>query len=743
MGRVKTIARRSFLVGTAALFGGVAFGTYTVRTPHPNPLLDGLEDGEASFNPWIKITADGITFQTPHVEIGQGAAQVQSILIAEEMDLEPGQFSFAYPQPDPAYYNTAFATEISEVMQHMTPFPAAFLEGAVGAVVKVAGFQLTGGSTTVPDSFDKLRVAGAVARETLKRAASVETGLPEEKLETRGGAVILPDGRSLSYTSLAQTASEISPVEGVTLRPPSQWRLIGKPQQRIDIVPKSTGTQAFGIDVAHQGMVYAAVRANPRRGTLESYDANRAMAMRGVQAVVEVENGVAAIADNTWRAMQAVEAIDCTFGPATYPAEQKDHWAEVARSFDMDARFDAEWRNDGDVDMAEGEEISVEYRAPYVAHQPLEPLNATALVTDETVDVWTGTQVAANMIASIADITGHDPSTIRIHNQTSGGSFGHRLEFPPIKHVITLANQMRGTPVKLTYSREEDFAQDATRQIAMARGRAKVSQGRVVAIDLDCAASPLMASGEDGGGGRGPDSQVTAGIFNAPYGIENFRNRGWVVPGLAPVSYWRSVGASYGGFFIETLMDEAIQKAGADPMAERLRLVNDPTARGVLERVAEISDWQGSDIGTGRGRGLALVSSFGVPVAQVVDVTATSQGIRIDDVWVVADPGTVIDPVNLENQIQGGVIWGLGHAMNSEITYADGMAEQTNYHAAEGMRLHQTPRIHVTVLENNPRIRGMGEPSVPPAAPALANAIFAATGLRLREMPFFKFVDFV
>jgi isoquinoline 1-oxidoreductase beta subunit len=239
----------------------------------------------------------------------------------------------------------------------------------------------------------------------------------------------------------------------------------------------------------------------------------------------------------------------------------------------------------------------------------------------------------------------------------------------------------------------------------------------------------------------GPDSQIVAGVWDAPYGIRNFRVRGYAVPGLAPTSSWRSVGASTGGFFIESALDELIHAAGADPLEERLRLCHDLAARKVLEAVGEMSNW-GSDPGANRGRGLALVRSFGTPVAEVVEVSQTDRGLRIDKVFVAADVGRVIDPVNFENQVQGAVVWGLGHAMNCEITYSDGMAQQTNYHSFTGMRLNQCPEIEVRGLEIAADISGIGEPPVPPAAPALANAIFAATGERLREMPFNKFLDF-
>lgn len=745
MGRAGTITRRTFLVGATAIAGGVAFGAYTVRRPHANPLVDGLGDGEVAFNPWVKVTGEGITLITPHADIGQGATHMQAALIAEEMDLEFGQFETEFGVPSPAYYNRAMAAEAGEGVAALMPVSAGVAEQVLGGAFKVMGFQGTGGSTSVPDSFDKLREAGAVARETLKLAASEMTGVAPEDMRTEAGRVLLRDGREFAYTDLAALAAGLEPVRDVVLRPPEEWRLIGKPMLRVDVAAKSTGVQRYGIDLSFDGMVHAAVRTSPRRGGLESYDASEAEGMRGVKAVVPVTNGVAVVADNTWRAFRALDAVRFEWGPSAYPAEQADHWKELGKSFTGD-RLDAEWRADGDAEAAlsGGADVEAEYRAPYVAHQPMEPLNAVVRVTDKAVEVWTGHQFPRFLQQVVAGVTGHDADQVILDNQVSGGSFGHRLEFEHVKLAAEVADTMRGVPVKLTYSREEDFATDFPRHIAMARGRGSVADGRIAALDISVAAPSVMGSqmGRIGFGSTGPDSQIPAGIFNAPYGPAHFRVRGYAVPGLAPVSSWRSVGASCGGFFIETLVDELCHAAGADPVEERLRMIDDPVARGVLEAAAEMADW-GRDPGENKGLGVALVESFGVPVAEIVEVTATDAGLRIDDVWVASDSGTVVDPVNIENHIQGAVIWGLGHAMNSEITYRDGMAEQSNYHAAEGMRMHQAPRIHVRALQNAAQIRGIGEPPVPPAAPALGNAIFAATGERLREMPFQKFVRFV
>lgn len=745
MSRLATITRRTFLIGSAAIAGGVAFGTYKYRQPHDNPLLEGLEEGEAALTPYVKIDATGITLITPRTDLGQGTYSMQAALIAEELDVELDQVRVDPGRPDPAYYNTAIADEMVPFMSTDRGAVANGMRGVMDAVGKFMGLQVTGGSTSVPDSYRKLRLAGAVARETLKRAAADMSGVPVSQLKTGRGRVLLPGGKQISYQDLAPLAAALEPVEEVALRPSSQWRMVGKPMGRIDMAGKSTGTQTYGLDLKMPGMVHATVKLNPRPGGgMDGYDASEAEAMRGVKKIVPVSGGVAVVADNTWRAFRAAEAIRFDWGPAAFPAEMADHWRALENAFNEE-EAEGLGRDDGDVDAAlgEGEIITVEYRAPYLAHAPLEPLSAVVLVEDTRADVWACTQMPAFVQDNVAAMTGLEPAQVHVHVQVCGGSFGHRLEDEYIKRAVEVAMTMKGVPVKLTYSREEDFIHDYPRQIAMGRMRGAVRDGRVEAYDLGVAMPSVVTSqmGRQNFPVAGPDKQIIAGAWDQPFAIPHYRVTGYRAPELAPTSSWRSVGASTNGFFHDGFLDELIHAAGADPMTERLRLCWHEPSRKVLEAVAEMSGW-GTDLGPNRGRGVAFCLSFGVPTAEVVEVTDTPEGLRIDKVFAAAEVGKVVDPVNFENLFKGGVIWGLGHAMNCEVTYADGMAEQSNFDSFEGMRFQQCPEIHVRGLENGDRVRGIGEPPVPPAAPALANAIFAATGKRIREMPFGKHIDF-
>lgn len=726
--------------------GGIAFGYYAYKSPADNPLLDGLADGEAAITPYVKIDARGVTLITPRADMGQGAISIQAYLIAEELDVDPRTVRLSQGVPSPAYYNSKVIDEGFPFAATDEGFAAQTARDAGDVITKLIGLQVTGGSTTVPDAYEKLRLAGAVARETLKEAAAQETGVARSDLTTADGVVLLPDGRSLKYAALAPRAAKLTPVTDVELRPPTAWRFLGKTMQRVDIVAKSTGTQSYGIDVVREDLVYATVRTNPGLGAgVASYDATEARKMRGVSNILPVRNGLGVIADNTWRAIQAANAIEITWQPAAYPPTTAAMWEKVEGAFN-DTHRDSRFKDDGNVEarLGSGDVVTAEYRIPYLAHAPLEPMNATALYTGDRLDIWTGTQIPRFVQSHAADLSGLASDKVHVHVQAIGGSFGRRLDDTHVMQAVELAMAVKGKPVKLTWSREEDMTHDYPRPMQIGRGRGATADGRVEAFDLAVASQSVSASwfGRLLHAPPGPDMTLVAGAWDQPFAIPHYRVSGYRVPEMVPVSAWRSVGASGNGFFHDCFLDELIHAAGADPLAERLRLCNHDLSRKVLEAVGEMANWNGPRIAEGRGRGISFTLSFGVPVAQVVEVVNTSEGIRIDKVFVAAEVGRILDPVNFEAQIQGGVIWGLGHAMNCALTYKDYAPEQTNFHAYEGMRLRQTPEIVVRGLENGEVIRGIGEPSVPPAAPALANAIFAATGKRIRELPLDRHIDF-
>jgi len=750
MAKLASIARRTFLIGAGAVATGLAVGTYLYKRDPANPLLDHLPEGAATLNPFVLIDASGVTLITPRADLGQGAYSIQAALIAEELDLAWGEFKVNPGPPSAAYYNGKVMGEGMPIAATSDSFLANLGRGASDVVGKLMGLQLTGGSSTVSDGFDRLRVAGAVARDMLLRAAAQQAGVAVDALKTLDGHVVLPDGKRLSYTSLAAAAGKLSAPSKVTLKPREQWRLLGKPMQRLDIVPKSTGTAVYGIDLRMPGMRYATVRANARMGGgVARFDPTRAKAAKGVFDILPIAGGVAVVANNTWRAFQAARLLDIEWGAAPYPASSEDMFRIVGESF-TDARKDSRFKNEGDVDASiggvNGKPIEAEYRIPYLAHAPMEPMNAVVQLKDGRLDIWTGTQIPRFVVKSAAAVAGIDEKNVFLHAQLNGGSFGRRLEDDYVKQAVEIAKAQPGIPIKMTWSREEDMTHDFPRPLAIARGRGAVAGGQVTAIDLGIAAPSVSASqfGRLNMPAVGPDVAIVAGAWDQPFAVPNYRVTGYRAPPMVPISSWRSVGASGNGFFHESFFDELIAAAGADPLAERLRLCSHEPSKRVLQAVGELSGWSTrlTKLPKGRGRGLAFTLSFGVAVAEVVEVTATDRGIRIDRVFVAAEVGPVLDPVNFEAQVQGGVIWGLGHAMNAELTYADGIAQQTNFHDFTGMRLYQTPEIQVRALQTGD-IKGIGEPAVPPSAPALANAIFAATGKRIRELPLNKYIDFV
>ncbi|QOZ71928.1 xanthine dehydrogenase family protein molybdopterin-binding subunit [Bradyrhizobium arachidis] len=741
-----TISRRLALLGAAGVAGGLVFGFYYTEPFRVNRrLTNGLKKGEHMLTPYVRIDQSGVTLITPRADLGQGAYSVQAALLAEELDIAWNDIKVDPGAPSSVYANTTVVREgvPFSVLGHFNSVAEIIGQGAG----KILGLELTGGSSTVADACQKLRVAGATAREVLLLAAEKQTGVARSKLVTRDSAVILPDGSALSYASLAETAATIEVPSGIVPKDPKDWRYLGKPTQRIDMMAKCMGTATFGIDIRLPGMVYATVCTNPRLGgVLRSYDDSKALKARGVLKIVPVKGGVGVIADNTWRAFEAARQIECRWGNAPYPASSAAMFDAVRASFVPECRLIIS-RNDGNVDAAFAavKPIEAEYRVPYLAHAPLEPMNAVVQLRDGRLDIWTGTQIPAFLVKTAREMTGLPEDDIHVHAQLCGGSFGRRLEDDYVRQSIELAMAYQGPPIKMTWTREEDMTHDLPRPLAVARMRGTVKNRQVEAYDLAIAAPSVNASQFS----RLnlpfplPDAAIVAGAWDQPFAIPNYRVRGYRVPELVPVSSWRSVGASGNAFMHECFLDELIHAAGADPLEERLRLcANNPVyepSYKVLKAVGEMSNW-GSNPGANRARGLAFTLSFGVPVAEVVEVEKVGDAIAIRRVFVAAEVGKVLDPDNLKNQVEGAVIWALGHAMNAELTYEDGQAMQTNYHQYEGMRLYQAPQIEVRPLENTglEHIRGIGEPAVPPAAPALANAIFAATNNRAYELPLIR-----
>lgn len=744
MGKIGTIARRGFLLGSLAIAGGVAFGWWKYRTPYANPLLGEVPEGGATLNPYVLIDASGVTLIAPRAEMGQGVSTTLAALVAEEMDLDWSQVRVIHGPASAAYYNAA-------VMEEGVPFApiddsstANFAREAMRVPAKFLGFQITGGSSSVPDAYEKMRLAGAAARLALVQAAANRLGVPAEQLKTEAGAVVAPDGTRLPYPDLALEAAKVEVAQDPPLKPRDQWTLLGTSLPRTDMASKVTGTAIFTADIRLPGMLFASARTNPGLwGPMTGFDASAAEAMPGVVKVVALPNGAAVVARSTWEAMNAVAAISFDWGPAPYPADSAAIAAELEASFTAD-RLDSTNRNDGDAKTALAGEglFEARYSTPYLAHATMEPMTAGAWLKDGKLQVWAGNQLPTQILKVGAQLAGIPEESVSVETPFMGGGFGRRAEMDIIAQAVTVARAMEGTPVLLTWTREEDMTHDAYRPAAMGRIRARLDGATLAALDVQTCSSSVIESqvGRLGYSVPGPDSTIVQGAADQPYQVANFRVRGYRAPAMLPVGSWRSVGNSQNAFFLESAMDELAHQAGVDPLEFRLSLLTHAPSRKVLEKLAEISGW--GSAAPGRAKGLAFGIAFGVPSAQVIEVEDTGAGLKLTGAWAVVDVGVALDPRNIEAQVTGGMVYGLSAAIRGEITVADGRVEQQTFWDYEPLRLPQMPPVTVAVLENMPRIRGIGEPGTPPAAPALANAIFALTGQRLRDLPLAKSVSF-
>ncbi len=754
------ILRRTFLIGSAAIVGGVAFGYYKYTKPYDNPLEDELAEGEATFDPYVKITSDNnITIIAPRAEMGQGVSTTLAALVAEELDVDFEKITVEHGPTSFAYHN-------SGMLEDGTPFPhyergvvSNMMRGAMGVVSKFTGIQATGGSSSTKDAYIKMRQAGCAARETLKLAAANKLGVDVTSLKTESGFVISGEIR-IAYGELAMDAAKLNPPAEIKLKPKSEWKILGKSQKRTDMLAKVTGAPIFGIDVDLPDMVYGTIRMNPYLGgKMFSFDASKAEKMPGVIKIVDMsgpENeafggGIGVIASNTWAAFKAAEAVDIKWGKSDYPAATDGINAVLAKALKSGAGDSL--RNDGDAETAFADAprpsvVEAEYYVPYLAHACMEPMNATAWLKGGKLQVWAPNQSPTIIRADCAYEAGVEEKDTRVHTTFLGGGFGRRAEVDFCRFATRLAKHADEKPVKVTWTREEDIRHDTYRPVAMAKFKARLDEkGTLAAFDARIASPSIIASLM----GRafpslspaGPDRTMIEGAFDQPYTIANHRVTAIKAPLSVPVGFWRAVGNSFNGFFNESFIDEIAVKAKIDPVELRLGLMKDhPTAMGVVKKVAAMADW-GAETIEGRGKGIAFTLSFGAWVAQVVEVSIIEGEVKIKNVWCAVDVGEALDPSIIKAQVMSGIVFGLSSAMGQEITFADGAVEQGNFDDFDAMRMGQCPNIHVEILQDAEIMGGVGEVGTPPSIPALANAIYAATGKRIRTMPLSREIDFV
>ena len=710
-----SITRRHFVVASASAAGGLA-----ISVAFPG-LADAASVGAQAWGPestpneinaFLAIDPDGsILIRSPHQEMGQGAITALPMIVAEELECDWSKVKVEYASP---------ARNLREK--------------------NVYGEMTTVGSRGVRTSWQMLLQAGASARERLIAAAAQRWNVSPSDCEAANSKIThKATGRSFDYGALAADAANIKLDKEPAIRTPDQFKLIGKRLARLDTPLKINGSAKFAIDTKVPDMVYAAVAACPVfGGKLKSVDDAPAKGRRGILQVVKLENAVVVVADRFWRAKEALALLKPEWDVGAAGNTDSAQFAKLYRDTLDGPMVSA--RNDGSVDDAFGKGgklVEAVYEAPHLAHATMEPLNATVHLQPDKLEVWLGSQTPMGTIRQAAAASGLKPEQIVIHNCFLGGGFGRRSINDEMRQAILVAKEV-GKPVKLVWTREEDMTQDRYRPQAAVRMKAALgSDGMPTAFDAKIAVGSILRSTGINKVENGIEAQAVEGFANIPYAIPNVRVGCMLKNTHVPVMFWRSVGSSQNAFFVESYIDELAQAAGQDPYKfRRTLLAGKSDFLGVLDTIAEKSDW-GKPLGQGRGRGIAIHECYGSIIGQVAEVTVSQKGeVKVDRVVAAVDCGHVVNPGIVEAQIQSGVIYGLSAALYGEITVKQGRVEQGNFDEYQVVRLADTPKIEVYLaLSGGKKWGGIGEPGTAATAPAVANAVFAATGTRVRSMP--------
>ncbi|MDP6404578.1 MAG: molybdopterin-dependent oxidoreductase [Alphaproteobacteria bacterium] len=752
MARAMNVSRRKFLIGGGLATGALVVGcSMRVGGKDRVALEATLVDGESALNAWLKIDTDGsVTVAVPRQEMGQGIYTALAMLVAEELEVDWQQVGVEQAPIADVYANTA-------ILMEALPFDDDYHRGksSMGArfikiVAGMLGVQGTGGSTSVRDAWQPMRTAGAAAREMLIQAAAERWQVAAGQCRAAQGRIHHDASkRSLGYGELAAAATKLAAPTDPPLKPADQRRLIGHAVPRLDVAEKTDGRAIFAVDVRPPGLAYAAIKASPVfGGSLVSFDDGAVRSLPGVIAVVALPDAVAVVADSWWRAKQAVERLPAKF----HDGGNGDlDTAAVFRTLERGLQDDDPdvYAEVGDVEATlTGASTPIEavYRAPYLAHACMEPINCTARVDPDGVEVWVSSQgptLVKWIAAKVADV---DSKRVRVHTPYLGGGFGRRGETDMVIQAVTIAKTLPGKPIKLLWSREEDIQHDMYRPAAVSRFRATLSGGRVEAwhnrIVSQVPTKSFIERLLPWAAVDMPDNTTSQGAADIPYAFNHRRVEHVPVSLPVPAGYWRSVGHSHNAFFTESFLDELAHAAGRDPYEFRRELLDQkPDFRMVLDRLAKEADW-GTPLAPGRsgdrGRGLALHQSFGSIVGQVAEVTLRERQLTVDRVVCVVDCGTVVHPDIVVSQIESGIIFGLTAAFFGEIELEKGRVVQRNFPDYEMVRLANAPRIETHLAPSGRHLGGIGEVGTPPIAPAVANAIFAAGGGRVRELPLAK-----
>lgn len=716
------ISRRFFLEATALGAGGLLVGCRMGPVADGSTAAAAEESGVSSvaFGVYIAIARDGrIEIVTPQSEMGQGVHDGLPRILAEELDADWERVAIVMPWADDAFINPT-------TRRHRTA-----------------------NSESTMVYFEPLRRAGAAAREMLVFAAAARWGVAREECRTSMSRVWhAPSGRSASYGELATEAAALPVPAEPRLKSPSEWTLIGRRLPRKDTPPKCDGSLRFGIDVRLPGMLYAALRRSPAVvAHVRGFDRDAARSLPGVVDAFEIPDGIAVVASSTWQAFKAAEALAVEFDERPARAVDSDSMrAAMLAALDDDAAAKPgrrafggpPYQRDAALGAIAGAARRFEwtYEVPFLAHAALEPLCATVLVEEGRCEAWAPSQQPDRARDVLAEVTGLPREKCRLNITFLGGGFGRKWEVDFVRQAAQIANVVRGRPVKLTWTREQDFLHDRYRPAHIVRTRVGTDRsGRIVGMHSRTTGISMWAYQ-----GRPPipgfgDPFSTGLLINDRYDLPNPYVDVVDTPFPIPVGTWRSVSQSMNGFFSESALDDVAIATGRDPLELRLEMLRkDERAQTVLRLAAEKSGWYGPRR-KGRGLGIALGVGYDAYCAEVVDVSVSGRQVKIERILCVFDCGTIVDPHFVEAQVEGGIVWGLSAARDGQISFENGAARETNFHSAPIMRLNELPPIEVHLLPTPHKPGGCGEASVPPIAPALASAIHAATGRRPRRLP--------
>jgi isoquinoline 1-oxidoreductase beta subunit len=752
------LRRRTLLLAGTAGAGALLVGWVALpqRSRLGSPGLMAAGDGEVALNGWIKIGRDGeVVLAMPRSEMGQGVYTALPMLAAEELEVPLQSVRIERAGSDTIYGNVA--TLVAGLPLH--PLDDASEDGfgrakaarwVVGKVARELGVNATGGSTSVMDAWEVVRFAAATARATLVGAAALQWRLPVDELTVLNGVVSHASGKSARYGDLARFAAA-TPPGSVQLKAPKDWKLIGTSARRLDVPGKVDGSARFGVDVRPAGLKYAAIRLCPYLGGQPGrVDAGRALAMPGAERLVLLpasagsSAGLAVIGRTSWHAMRAAAAVDVDWHRR--PGAPLDTKA-IEQSLEEAVRgggghvFHAKGNVTAAAQQA-GRVVEAWYRAPYLAHATLEPMNCTVQVSNGKVVVWAPTQVPLMARDVAARVAGVGRDDVTVHVPLLGGGFGRRLEVDYVAHAVRVAMDARGAPVQLLWSREEDTTHDFYRPMQVARLRAAVAaDGAIQGLEISSAgdaitprwterAMPALATPVEL-----PDKTTAEGLFDLPYSIANQRMEHVATRSGVPVGFWRSVGHSHNAFFSEGFIDEIAAESGQDPVELRRRLLKGaPRYLAVLELAARRGGWT-EPVSRGRARGIALHESFGTVVAQVVEVSLEGGVPRVHRVVCALDCGIVVNPGIVAQQMEGAVLFALTAALHGRIDIRDDQVLQRNFTDSPLVPAARAPIVETWVVPSGRPPAGVGEPGVPPLAPALASALFRLTGRRLRSLP--------